>query len=98
MEIYDVAARLKEAEGRMRKNITDFEASEARGWADKKKMIDDEYSADMEKTRKGLSSKTEGAIAALNESLTESIKRYKSSKSKVYLKKAEETIGEVLEL
>ncbi len=98
MEIYNVAARLKEAEGRMRKNITDFEAAAAREWAEKKKRIEDDYSADMEESRKKFSSKTEASIAALNASLKESIKQYRSSKSKEYIVKAQDTIGEVLEL
>lgn len=98
MEIYGVAERLKEAEGRMRKNITDFETAAAREWAEKKERIDDEYRADMESLRKDLSSKTDARIASLKASLKDSIKRYKSTKSKVYLEKAEETISEVLEL
>lgn len=52
----------------------------------------------MERLRKELSSETEERIASLKASFKESIKRYKSSKSKIYREKAEETIAEVLEL
>jgi hypothetical protein len=98
MEIYDVAARLKEAEGRMRNNITDFEAAAAREWAEKKKRIDNEYSAEMEGSRKKLSAKSNGSIAALSASFKESLRQYKSFKSKVYLEEALGTIKEVLGL
>jgi hypothetical protein len=98
MDIYDVAGRLREAEGRMKKNITEFEAAQARTWAEKKEKIDERYSTEMEAYRKELASKTEARISSLKASLDKSIRKYKSSKSRQYLKKAGDTIAEVLEL
>jgi N-acetylmuramoyl-L-alanine amidase CwlA len=98
MDIYDVATRLREAEGRMRKSITDFEAESARQWALKKEKIDEAYSAEIESFRKEIASKTDAQISALKSSFGESLKKYKSSKAKEYSQKAEQTISEVLQL
>ncbi len=98
MDIYDVATRLGEAEARMRKNITEFEAGAARGWAESKEKLDMEYSAEIEDFRRKMISETDAKVNALKESLSKSISSYKSSKAREYAEKARKAIKEVVPL
>ena len=98
MEIYEAAARLKEAEDRMRKSITEFEAASSRQWAEFREKVDSQYAAEMEEYRKKLASGTEARVNFLKESLSLSVKHYRSSKSRGYSAKARKVISEVIEL